>query len=145
MKLKIKKMQPGAEVPRYQTEGAAGFDFHACIDTAVTLGPGEIGNFSTGVGVEVPEGYELQVRTRSGLAFRHRVTMLNGVGTIDSDYRGEIFVALINMGEGDFVVEPGMRIAQGVVARVERVEWEEIEELGETERNARGLGSTGLK
>ncbi len=143
--MKIKKMRDGAILPKYQTAGAAGFDFHVCIGAPVILKPGQIENFPTGVGVEIPEGYELQVRSRSGLAFKHRVTMLNGVGTIDSDFRGEMFVALINMGETDFAIEPGMRIAQGVVAKYERVEWEETSELSKTERGEGGYGSTGLK
>ena len=155
MKLRIKKMRANAILPQYQSAGAAGFDFHACIDEAVTLKPGDmIGfptgvgielGFPTGVGIELPDGYELQVRSRSGLAFRHRVSMLNGVGTIDADYRGEIQVLLRNYGENEFVVEPGMRIAQGVIAKVERVEWEESDDLSETKRSHGGFGSTGLK
>ena len=144
--MKIKKMREGARVPEYQTSGAAGFDFCACVEEPVTLRAKDgIGTFPTGVGVEIPKGYELQVRTRSGLAFKHRVTMLNGMGTIDSDFRGEMFVTLVNWGEEDFVVEPGMRIAQGVVSKFEKVEWEEVEELSSTERNEGGYGSTGLK
>lgn len=144
MKMKIKKMRKEAILPEYQTTGAAGFDFHACIKNSVTLRPGDIHTFPTGVGVEIPEGHELQTRTRSGLAFKHHVTMLNGVGTIDSDYRGEMFIALMNCGKADFVVEPGMRIAQGIVSKFERVEWDEVDELSETKRKG-GLGSTGLK
>ena len=143
--MKIMKMREEAVVPEYQTTGAAGFDFRACIGELMTLKHGEIGIFPTGVGVEIPEGYELQVRTRSGLAFKHRVTMLNGVGTIDSDFRGEICVTLVNWGDEDFVVEPGMRIAQGVVAKFEKAEWEEVDELTETKRATGGFGSTGLK
>lgn len=145
MKLRIKKMRANAILPQYQSAGAAGFDFHACIDEAVTLKPGDMIGFPTGVGIELPDGYELQVRSRSGLAFRHRVSMLNGVGTIDADYRGEIQVLLRNYGEDEFVVEPGMRIAQGVIAKVERVEWEESDDLSETKRSHGGFGSTGLK
>ena len=92
MKLRIKKMRANAILPQYQSAGAAGFDFHACIDEAVALKPGDMIGFPTGVGIELPDGYELQVRSRSGLAFRHRISMLNGVGTIDADYRGEIQV-----------------------------------------------------
>ena len=144
MKMKIKKMRKGALLPEYQTAGAAGFDFHACIEEPVVLAPGEIAVFPTGLGVEIPEGYELQVRPRSGLAFKNKVTMLNGIGTIDSDFRGEMQVMLINYGEGEFVVEPGMRIAQGVVSKYAKVEWEEVDELSDTARKG-GFGSTGLK
>ena len=136
-------MREGARVPEYQTGGAAGFDFCACIDEAVTLRPGEVKNFPTGVGVELPDGYELQIRGRSGLAYKYDVVMFNSIGTIDSDFREEMWVRLANYGKKDFVVEPGMRIAQGVVARYEKVEWEEVEELTETERKG-GFGSTGL-
>ena len=137
-------MRAGAVLPKYQTAGAAGFDFHACIDAPVVLKAKEIRPFPTGLSVELPEGYELQVRPRSGLAFKHRVTTLNGVGTIDSDFRGEMQVMLANWGDDDFVVEPGMRIAQGVVAKFEKVEWEETGELSKTKRRG-GFGSTGLK
>lgn len=138
-------MRSGAILPRYQTAGAAGFDFHAAIGDAVTLAPGEIQTFPIGVAVELPPGYELQIRSRSGLAFRNHVVTLNGVGTIDADFRGELQVVLVNHGLTDFVIEPNMRIAQGVVARHETVEWDEVDELGETARGAGGLGSTGVK
>jgi dUTP pyrophosphatase len=144
MKMKIKRMREGAMLPEYQTRGAAGFDFHACIKKPVVLKPGDVQSFPTGIGVEIPMGYELQVRGRSGLAYKHRVVMFNGIGTIDADFRGEMFVLLANYGEGDFTVEPGMRIAQGIVAKHEKVEWVEVEELSETDR-AGGFGSTGLK
>jgi len=143
MKLKVKKMREGAVLPKYQTAGAAGFDFHACIDAPIVLAAGEIEVFPTGLAVEIPVGYELQIRPRSGLTFLHKVTMLNGIGTIDSDFRGEMMVILKNYGEEDFVVEPGMRIAQGVVARYEKVERVEVDELSKTERKG-GFGSTGL-
>ena len=94
--------------------------------------------------VEIPAGYELQIRPRSGLAFKHRVLPVNALGTIDADYRGEMMVGLLNSGTVDFVVEPGMRIAQGVVAKHETVEWEEVSELSDTERSQGGFGSTGL-
>ena len=106
---------------------------------------GGIKAFKTGIGVEIPEGYELQIRSRSGLAYKNYVTLLNGIGTIDSDYRGEMQVLLRNCGSEDFVVEPGMRIAQGIVAKYERVEWEEVEKLSNSNRSAQGFGHTGLK
>jgi dUTP pyrophosphatase len=145
MQMKILRLREGAVIPQYQTVGAAGFDLCAAIDEPVTMRPGDIRPFPTGIGVEIPEGYELQIRPRSGLAYKSRVTMLNGVGTIDSDFRGEMHVLLMNYGDKDFVVEPGMRIAQGVVARYERIEWVEVDELSETERGAGGFGSTGTK
>ena len=145
MQVKIRKLYDDAIVPQYQTKGAAGFDFCAHISKPVTLKPGDIQNFGTGVSVELPEGYELQVRSRSGLAFKSHISLLNGIGTIDSDYRGEIGVILKNFSDQDFVVEPGMRIAQGVVAKYERVNWEEVTELSETDRAKGGFGSTGLK
>ncbi len=143
MKVKIVKFYDDAIIPQYQTAGAAGFDFCAHLAAPVTLKPGEIHAFDTGVGVELPAGYELQIRSRSGLAYKHSVTLLNGIGTIDSDYRGEMRVLLKNHGDHDFVVEPGMRIAQGVIAQYAHVEWEEVTELSESDRNG-GFGSTGL-
>lgn len=145
MKLKIKKMRPCATIPQYQTDGAAGFDFHAAIEEPITIKPHQSAPIPTGIGVEIPRGYELQIRPRSGLAYKHSVTMMNGIGTIDSDYRGEMQVLLINHGESDFVVEPDMRIAQGVISKYEKISWEEVDELSETDRGAGGFGSTGLQ
>ncbi|HMQ09244.1 MAG TPA: dUTP diphosphatase [Candidatus Nanoperiomorbaceae bacterium] len=144
MKIKIKKVQEHAILPEYQTALAAGFDFHAAITQPVVIKPGTFETISTGVAVEIPAGYELQIRPRSGLAFKHRVLPVNAIGTIDADYRGEMMVGLLNSGTVDFVVEPGMRIAQGVVAKHETVEWEEVSELSDTERSQGGFGSTGL-
>lgn len=145
MKLKFKKMRPNATIPQYQTEGAAGFDFHAAIDKSVIIKPHQPPHpIPTGIAVEIPLGYELQIRPRSGLAYKHSVTMMNGVGTIDSDYRGEMQVLLINHGDSDFIVEPDMRIAQGVIAKYEKISWEEVDELSETDRGVGGFGSTGL-
>ena len=145
MKLKIVKFYADAIVPQYQSSGAAGFDFCAHIDKPVKIPAGAICAFGTGVGVEIPAGYELQVRSRSGLAYKNYVSLLNGVGTIDSDYRGEIHVLLKNHGKTAFVVEPGMRIAQGVIAKVEQVTWQEVTTLSASERSDKGFGSTGLK
>ena len=144
MKIKIKKVQEHAILPEYQTALAAGFDFHAAITQPVVIKPGTFETISTGVAVEIPAGYELQIRPRSGLAFKHRVLPVNAIGTIDADYRGEMMVGLLNSGTVDFVVEPGMRIAQGVVAKHETVECEEVSELSDTERSQGGFGSTGL-
>ena len=144
MKLKIFKFYPDAVIPQYQTKGAAGFDFCAHLDRPYVMKPGEIHAFDTGVGVEIPKGYELQIRSRSGLAYKYQVSLLNGLGTIDSDYRGEMRMLLKNHSDKEFTVEPGMRIAQGVVAKYERVEFEEISELSKTDRTG-GFGSTGIK
>ena len=143
MKVKIKKMRADAILPKYQTAGAAGFDFHAATEKPVVIKPGAMEIISTGVAVEIPRGYELQIRPRSGLAFKFRVLPVNAIGTIDADYRGEMVVGLVNNGRENFVVEPGMRIAQGVVAKVEKVEWQEVAELSDTARGGGGLGSTG--
>lgn len=144
MKVKIKKIREQAILPEYQTAQAAGFDFHAATTQPVTIKPGALEIISTGVAVEIPIGYELQIRPRSGLAFKYRVLPVNAIGTIDADYRGEMMVGLVNNGSADFIVEPGMRIAQGIVAKHETVEWQEVAELSETDRAQGGFGSTGL-
>ncbi len=118
-------------------------DFYACIEAPITLGFMERAVIPTGVAVAIPEGYELQIRARSGLAAKHGVTMVVGVGTIDADYRNEMAVILINTDQEPFVVEPDMRIAQMVVSKYEHVEWQEVDELDETGRQG-GFGSTGL-
>jgi dUTP pyrophosphatase len=128
-------------LPSRATAGAAGYDLASAEDG--TLGPGERRLFSTGIAIAVPEGYECQLRPRSGLALRHGVTLPNTPATIDSDYRGELMVALVNLGAEPFAVARGMRIAQMVVARVERVTFEEVEQLPATGRGDGGFGSTG--
>ena len=143
MKIKITKLHKNAILPEYQTVGAAGADIHACLETPVTLGPMERRMIPTGVAMEIPEGYEVQIRARSGMSIKHGITMVNGIGTIDCDYRGELGVLLINLSEEPFTIEPGMRIAQMVIAKYERVEWREVDQLGETERGGGGYGSTG--
>ena len=141
--MNIKRVRKDAILPEYQTAGAAGFDFHACLNEPITIAPGDSAAIPTGVAVEIPAGFELQIRARSGMAFKNNVGLVNGVGTIDADFRGEMMVKLINFGKEDFVVEPGMRIAQGIVAKVERIEWEETDDLAETKRGEGGFGSTG--
>lgn len=131
-------------LPRYASASAAGMDVYAAIAGPCTLAPGAIERVPTGLVLEVPEGFEMQVRPRSGLAARHGVSVVNAPGTIDSDYRGEVIVALVNHGTDPFVVERGMRIAQLVLARVPRVEWEEAESLSATPRGDGGFGHTGL-
>ncbi|MFN3650752.1 MAG: dUTP diphosphatase [Armatimonadota bacterium] len=137
---------PGAEdlpLPEYATPGSAGVDLRAAVSGEVVLQPGERQLVPTGLRIALPDGYEAQVRPRSGLAVRHGIGMVNAPGTIDSDYRGEIQVLLINLGQEPFTLRRGERIAQLVVAPVARVEWREVEELPDTERGAGGFGHTG--
>ena len=133
----------GQPVPAYATALSAGMDLRACLEAPVTLGPLERTLVPTGLYIALPAGFEAQVRPRSGLAAKHGITVLNTPGTIDADYRGEIKVILVNLSNTPFEIVPGERIAQLVVARHERVEWEETDTLGETERGAGGFGSTG--
>ncbi|GIT91218.1 deoxyuridine 5'-triphosphate nucleotidohydrolase [Jannaschia pagri] len=140
---------PGADkdlpLPRYETEGAAGADL--CADTGgetVTLDPGQRALVGTGLRVAVPDGYEMQVRPRSGLALKHGITLVNAPGTVDADYRGPLGVILINHGTAPFEVTHGMRIAQAVLAPVTRAVFAEVAELGDTARGAGGFGSTGF-
>ena len=131
------------EFPQYATTHSAGMDLRADIDTPQTVKSGERVFVPTGLFIELPEGYEAQVRPRSGLAAKHGVTVLNSPGTIDADYRGEIKVILINLSDVDFTLNPGERIAQMVVARFEKVEWTPCEQLSDSERGTGGFGSTG--
>ncbi len=144
MKVSIKKVRDGAVLPRYQTALAAGMDIVACIDTPATITPHGRATIPTGIAIALPPGYEAQIRARSGMAAKFGVVPANGVGTIDADYRGELHVTLLNTSTQDFIVAPGMRIAQMVIARHETAEWTEVDELDETERGAGGHGSTGL-
>jgi dUTP pyrophosphatase len=132
-------------LPEYRTRAAAGLDLEAAIPEPVTLAPRQRRLIPTGLILEIPEGYEGQVRPRSGLALRHGISMVNTPGTIDADYRGEVGVLLINLGEEPFVIEPRARIAQLVIARVARARIEEASELSSTERGQGGYGSTGTK
>lgn len=134
----------GLDLPAYQTTGSAGCDVRAAIDATVTLKPGERTLVPCGFKMAIPEGWEIQVRPRSGLAVRHGVTMVNPPGTIDSDYRGELMVPLINLGQEDFSVRRGERIAQLVIAPVHQLEWCRVDVLDGTERGDRGFGSTGV-
>ena len=142
MKVRIVNRSRNA-LPLYQTPLSAGMDVRADLEQSVTLAPLGRAMIPTGLYVELPEGYEMQVRPRSGLAAKHGITVLNSPGTIDADYRGEIRIILVNLSGESFTIEPGERIAQLVVARHEQVEWEPVEELGTTERGAGGFGSTG--
>ena len=135
----------GLELPHYATEQSAGMDLRAAVpeDAPMTLRPGERALVPTGLQIALPAGHEAQVRPRSGLAVKHGVTVLNSPGTIDADYRGEVKVILINLGQEPFQITRGERIAQMVIARHEQVRWELQEELAETERGSGGFGSTG--
>lgn len=142
IKVKVKAAD-GVTPPAYATPGASGMDLRA--SEAAVIKAGKRGIVGTGIYIELPEGCEAQVRPRSGLALKHGVSVLNAPGTIDSDYRGEIRVILINLGEEDFAIEPGDRIAQMVFATVAKAELEIVSELGYTERAEGGFGSTGRK
>ena len=142
MKVKIVNHSKHA-LPEYQTPLSAGLDIRANLDESVTLRPLERAMIPTGLFVELPEGCEMQIRPRSGLAAKHGITVLNSTGTIDADYRGEIKVILVNLSNEPFTIESGERIAQMIVARYEQIEWQPVEELGTTERGAGGFGSTG--
>lgn len=130
--------------PNYETEGAAGMDLRANIDAAITLKPLERAIVKTGLFIALPVGFEAQVRPRSGLAAKKGITVLNSPGTVDADYRGEIGVILVNLSNDDFVINDGERIAQLIIAKHERVNWQEVEILSETERGSGGFGSTGV-
>lgn len=139
--VQVKKLDDDAIIPQYQSKEAAGFDFHS-IENKV-LQSGERSLIKTGLSVALSYGYELQIRPRSGLAFKHGITVLNAPGTIDSDYRGEIMVLLINHGNEPFSISKGERIAQGVIQEVTQAKFSVVEQLEETDRGACGFGSTG--
>ncbi len=142
----VKVVNKGANpLPEYATIASAGMDVRASIDAPITLAPLQRAMVPTGLFLEIPVGYEVQVRPRSGLAAKKGITVLNAPGTIDADYRGEVNVILVNLSSEPFVVEPGERIAQLVLARHEHIEWEEVSVLGETSRGEGGFGSTGTK
>lgn len=144
--LKIKVVNRGhQQLPAYATPQSAGMDLRANLDEPLTLHPFERKLVKTGLFIALPEGYEAQVRPRSGLALKHGITVLNTPGTIDADYRGEVGVLLINLSQDDFVIEDGERIAQMVIAHHEQGEFVVVEELDETERGAGGYGHTGVK
>ena len=142
-RVSIKKLRPDAIVPSYQTAKASGMDLCAAIDEPLTIAPRGRAAISTGLAMEIPDGFEGQVRPRSGLASKHAVTCTNAPGTIDSDFRGAVTVLLINHGTEPFTVEPGHRIAQLVIAPVVQAELVEVEELSDTARGSGGFGSTG--
>ncbi len=142
MKVKIVNHSP-YPCPAYATEQSAGVDLRANLDAPVILQPLQRTLVPTGLYIALPKGYEAQVRPRSGLAIKHGITVLNSPGTVDADYRGELRTILVNLSNDPFEIVPGERIAQMVIARHEQVEWEEVDQLDETERGAGGFGSTG--
>ncbi|MDL1969531.1 MAG: dUTP diphosphatase [Candidatus Desulfofervidaceae bacterium] len=143
IQVQIKKLREGVFLPVYMTSEAAGMDLFAAIQEEITLMPGEINLIPTGIAIALPSGFEAQIRPRSGLAVKYGITLINAPGTIDADYRGEIKVALINLGKKEYIIKPGDRIAQMVVAPVTRVEWQVVFELPSSERARGGFGHTG--
>jgi dUTP pyrophosphatase len=146
IRVQIRRLVSASDLPlpTYMTDGAVGMDLHAAVTDAVVLKPGDITLVPTGFEIAVPAGHEAQVRPRSGLAVNHGISLPNTPATIDSDYRGEIRVPLINLGRASFTVTRGMRIAQLVVGPVDRVEWDEVEELSQTRRAKGGFGHSGV-
>lgn len=142
MKIKVKTLS--GNLPQYETAGSAGMDIRAYLDAPVEIAPGTRKLIPTGLFMEIPAGYEVQIRARSGLAVKHGIGLTNGIGTIDSDYRGEIKISLINWGEEPFIVKDGDRVAQMVVCSYIQADLEEAQELSETERGAGGFGHTGV-
>lgn len=143
LRISIKPLSSLVALPQYATAGSAGMDLPAAVDAPVTIAPGAVAVIPCGFSIALPAGYEAQVRPRSGLAVKHAITVLNTPGTIDPDYRGEVKAILINLGREPFIVTPGMRVAQLVVAPFTRVEWDAVDELSETSRGAGGFGHTG--
>lgn len=144
IELKVKFLRQNSHIPAYQTLHSAGLDLCASLDDDIVILPGEIKIIPTGISIEIPDGYEAQIRPRSGIASKYGITLINTPGTIDPDYRGEIMIPLINLGKEPFVVKNGMRIAQMIIAKFERVEVKVVDELTPTQRGDGGFGSTGL-
>lgn len=144
MKIRVKKLDERAVVPQRATEGSAGADLFACIDEPVLINPGEIKIIKTGIAIEIPDkNYAAFVYARSGLGIKHGICLANGVGVIDSDYRGEICVGLCNISQKPYAVEMGERVAQMVIMPVDGAEYEEVSDINSTERGQGGFGSTG--
>ncbi len=143
--LRIQLLNNSSKIPKYATEGSAGLDLTAAIDSNILIKKNTFKLIPTGIAIEIPKNHEAQIRPRSGLAIKSGITVLNSPGTIDEDYRGEISVILFNAGTENFIVEPAMRIAQMVVSPISKVEVEEVISLNSTKRNKDGFGSTGIK
>ncbi|MGM9994657.1 MAG: dUTP diphosphatase [Candidatus Avigastranaerophilus sp.] len=144
MIMKIIRMEHNKHLPEYKTEGSSGMDLYAAIEKPVTLKPLERVLVPTGIKIEIPTEYEAQIRARSGLSVKHGITLINAVGTVDADYRGEVCVGLVNLSNEEYTINPEDRIAQMVIARVEKAEIEVTTELAESARGAGGFGSTGF-
>ena len=144
-KILIKRLSKEVSLPKYETSGSSGMDLAANIDANINIDPGKTAIIPTGLALSIPKGFEVQIRPRSGLAAKQKISVLNTPGTIDSDYRGEIKVILINLGQETFKVEKGLRIAQMVVCPVVQAQLKEVDDLSETERGKGGFGSTGTK
>ena len=145
IKILIKRLSKEASLPKYETSGSSGMDLAANIETDVIINPGKTAIIPTGLALSIPKGFEVQIRPRSGLAAKQKISVLNSPGTIDADYRGEIKVILINLGQELFKVEKGLRIAQMVVCPIVQATLKEVSNLSETERGKGGFGSTGAK
>ena len=145
IKILIKRLSKEVSLPKYETSGSSGMDLSANIDTNINIDPGKTAVVPTGLAISIPKGFEVQIRPRSGLAAKQKISVLNTPGTIDADYRGEIKVILINLGKDSFEVEKGSRIAQMVVCPVVQAQLKEVNDLSETDRGKGGFGSTGSK
>ncbi len=141
--LDVKIISKSGNLPAYETDGSAGMDLRATLDEPMVLKPMERALVPTGLFIELPKGYEAQIRARSGLAIKHGITLINAIGTIDSDYRGELRVPLVNLSNESFEIKDGERIAQMIIAKYENVNWILVDELSDTERGAGGFGHTG--
>jgi len=144
-KILIKRLSKDVSLPKYETNGSSGMDLAANIESNISIGPGKTEIIPTGLALSIPKGFEIQIRPRSGLAAKKNLSVLNTPGTIDSDYRGEIKVILINLGIDTFIVENGLRIAQMVLCPIDRADLEEVDDLNKTQRGKGGFGSTGTK
>tara|TARA_B100000579_G_C22772898_1_gene824997 strand:+ start:38 stop:478 length:441 start_codon:yes stop_codon:yes gene_type:complete len=145
IKVLIKRLSKQVSLPKYETSGSSGMDLGANIDGNLIIGPGKTVIIPTGLALSIPRGYEAQIRPRSGLAAKNKISVLNTPGTIDADYRGEIKVILINLGSEPFKIEKGLRIAQIVICPIVKAQLEEVDDLNKTERGDGGFGSTGIK
>ncbi len=144
MKMKITRMPHNKFLPEYKTEGSSGMDLYAAIEKEITLKPLERILIPTGIKIEIPVEYEAQIRARSGLSVKHGITLINAVGTVDADYRGEVCVGLVNLSNEEYTIKPDDRIAQMVIAKVEKAQIEVTTELAESKRGEGGFGSTGF-
>ena len=144
-KILIKRLSKEVSLPKYETSGSSGMDLAANIDSNINIDPGKTAIIPTGLALSIPKGFEVQIRPRSGLAAKQKISVLNTPGTIDADYRGEIKVILINLGQKPFKVEKGLRIAQMVVCPIVQAQLKEVDDLNKTERGKGGFGSTGTK